>query len=467
VTARRAADALALRLARYDVLTGLANRAVFVEAVHHAIAHARREGAGFAVLFLDLDHFKDVNDTLGHPAGDALLKAVAARLLGATRETDTVGRFGGDEFAVLLANIQDAAHAGLLAEKLLAAINIPLVIELNTVHVRASIGIELFSPNADDSETLLAHADVALYRAKAEGRGTFRLFTAAMDRDVRGRVRLGTELREALGAGEFLLLYQPQVDCRSGAISGVEALIRWRHPTRGLLAPETFIEAAETTGAIAQLGHFVLWTACRQAAAWLAAGHPPPCISFNISALQFKSSRTLEADIMAALAQTGLPPAMLELELTESALMSTSHENSNVLRRLKEHGLKLAIDDFGTGYSSLEYLRRFPADHIKIARIFTKNVETEPGDASIVRAIIGLADELGIATIAEGIETAAQLDLIASWGCTQMQGFYYSNPIPAETLTTLLSSGGILRPNSTRNAAGYATKHDRRGKLPA
>jgi diguanylate cyclase (GGDEF)-like protein/PAS domain S-box-containing protein len=448
VTARRAADALALRLARYDALTGLANRTVFVEAVHQAIAHARRDRTGFAVLFLDLDHFKDVNDTLGHPSGDTLLKTVAARLQAATRETDTVGRFGGDEFAVILSGIQNAADAGVLAEKLIAAINIPLVIELNTVHVRASIGIELFSTSAEDSETLLAHADVALYRAKAEGRGTFRFFTAEMDRDVRSRVNLGTELREALGADEFVLLYQPQVEASTGALTGVEALIRWNHPTRGLLAPETFIEAAEANGAITQLGHFVLWTACRQAAAWTAAGHVLPRLSFNVSALQFKTAATLEAEILAALAETGLPPEMLELELTESALISTSQENNNVLRRLKALGIKLAIDDFGTGYSSLEYLRSFPADHIKIAQGFTRNVATEAGDASIVRAIISLAGELNIATIAEGIETRAQLDLIISWGCTQMQGFYYSRPVPPETIATILASGGILLPDS-------------------
>jgi len=446
VTARRAADALALRLARYDVLTGLANRAVFVEAVHQAIVHAIRDDTCFAVLFLDLDHFKDVNDTLGHPAGDALLKGVAARLLAATRETDTVGRFGGDEFAVILTGVQDAAGASVLAERLIAAINTPLLIDLNSVHVRASIGIELFSASAADSETLLAHADVALYRAKAEGRGTFRFFTAAMGRDVRGRVTLGTELRHALQADEFLVLYQPQAEVTTGRITGVEALIRWRHPERGLLPPEMFIEAAETTGAINQLGHFVLWTACRQAAAWRDAGLNLPRISFNVSALQFKASLALEADIMAALAATGLPPGMLELELTESALMSTSQENSNMLRRLKEHGIKLAIDDFGTGYSSFEYLRHFPADHIKIAQDFTKNIETESSDASIVRAIIGLANELNIATIATGIETGAQMDLIASWGCTQMQGFYFSRPVTAEKITSLLTSGSLLLP---------------------
>ncbi len=446
VTARRAADALALRVARYDALTGLANRAIFVESVNQAIAHARRDGTGFAVLFLDLDHFKDINDTLGHPAGDALLKGVAARLLAATRETDTVGRFGGDEFAVILSGIQTATEAGLLAEKLITAINVPLVIELNTVHVRASIGIELFSNHAEDSEALLAHADVALYRAKAEGRGTFRFFTAAMDRDVRGRVTLGTELREALAAGELFLLYQPQVEATTGRLLGVEALIRWRHPTRGILPPDTFIPAAETTGAITQLGHFVLWNTCRQAAAWRDAGLELPRISFNVSALQFKGSTALEADITEVLAEFSLPARILELELTESVLMDTTRENNNILRRLNSRGIKLAIDDFGTGYSSLEYLRRFPADHIKIAQSFTKNIETESSDASIVRAIIGLANELNIATIAEGIETRSQMDLITSWGCTQMQGYYFSRPVPGETITAILTSGGIVHP---------------------
>jgi diguanylate cyclase (GGDEF)-like protein/PAS domain S-box-containing protein len=461
ITARRAAESLALRLARYDVLTGLANRALFVEAVNQAIAHARRDGTGFAVLFLDLDHFKDVNDTLGHPAGDALLKGVAARLKAATRETDTVGRFGGDEFAVILSGIQDAAGAGLLAEKLIAAINIPMAVELSTIHVRASIGIEIFSPSAEDSETLLGHADVALYRAKAEGRGTFRFFTAEMDRDVRSRVTLGAELREALAAGEFFLLYQPQVEAATGRLTGLEALIRWRHPTRGILLPETFIGAAEAAGAIAQLGHFVLWATCRQAAAWRNDGLELPRISFNVSALQFKGSIALEADIAEALAEYALPARVLELELTESILMDTSRENNDILRRLKTRGIKLAIDDFGTGYSSLEYLRRFPVDHIKIAQTFIKNIETEASDATIVRAIIGLANELGISTIAEGIENRAQMDLIASWGCTHMQGFYFSRPRPPEDITALLAAGGILSPRHQANtviARSAATK---------
>ena len=315
------------------------------------------------------------------------------------------------------------------------------------MQVRASIGIELFSADAEDSETLLGHADVALYRAKAEGRGTFRFFTSEMDRDVRSRVTLGTELGEALAAGELFLLYQPQVEASTGAIVGIEALIRWRHPTRGILQPEAFIEAAETTGVITQLGHFVLWATCRQAVAWRDAGLEIPRISINVSALQFKGSTALEADIMAALAETGLPPSMLELELTESALISTSQGHSDMLRRLKDRGVKLAIDDFGTGYSSFEYLRRFPANHIKIAQSFTKNIETKTSDASIVRAIIGLANELNITPIAEGIETRAQMDLIASWGCSQMQGYYFSRPVPPEEITTLLQSGSILLPN--------------------
>jgi len=452
VTARRAADAAALRLARYDALTGLANRALFVEAMDQAIAHARRENTRFAVLFLDLDHFKDVNDTLGHPAGDALLKCVTARLLTATRETDTVGRFGGDEFAVILAGVQDAAVAGVMAERLIAAINKPLDIGSNTIQVRASIGIELFSPNAEDSETLLAHADVALYRAKAEGRGTYRFFTDDMDKEVRNRVTLGTELREAINSGALVVLYQPQVDVTTGTITGVEALIRWPHPTRGLISAKTFMEAAETTGAVNDLGRFALWTACRQAAAWRQAGYFLPRISMNVSSMQLKTATTLEADILAILAETGLPPHLLELELTESALIGAANETDHILHRLKESGVKFAIDHFGTGYSSLDYLRRFPTDHIKIPRTFTKNIEIEAGDASIVRAIIGLATELGVETIAEGVETRSQLNLIARWGCTQMQGYYFSRPVPAEDITAMLKSGGVLgaRPDSPK-----------------
>jgi diguanylate cyclase (GGDEF)-like protein/PAS domain S-box-containing protein len=445
-TARRAAEALAIRRARFDDLTGLANRAVFVEAVESAIARANRGGPGFAVLFLDLDHFKDVNDTLGHPTGDALLREVAARLLANIRATDTAGRFGGDEFAIAATEIRDPADAALLAEKLLAALAEPYLINGNTIHIEASIGLDVFSPQGADPESLLGHADVALYRAKAEGRGMYRFFTPSMDRDVHSRVKLAAELREAIASGQLFLLYQPQVAAATGRITGLEALVRWNHPERGVLVPGNFIPIAEATGLIGALGHFVLWEACRQAQEWIAAGLPPTRVSINVSALQFKTALALEADIAAALAATGLAPHLLELELTETVLMDASRDHNDTLRRLRERGIKLSIDDFGTGYSSLDYLRRYPVDHIKIAQSFIKNVESEPGDASIVRAIIGLARTLRIKLIVEGVATRSQLDLLQGWGCTEVQGFYFSRPAPPETIALHLKSGTITPP---------------------
>jgi EAL domain-containing protein (putative c-di-GMP-specific phosphodiesterase class I) len=269
-----------------------------------------------------------------------------------------------------------------------------------------------------------------------------------MDRDVHQRVMLSGELREALGRNELFLVYQPQVDAESGRITGVEALVRWRHPTRGLLVPENFLPVAESTGLIGLLGHFVLWTACRQAKAWMNAGLPPVRISVNVSALQFKAALALETDIIGALNETGLPPNLLELELTESVLMGASHEHNDVLHRLRQLGVKLSIDNFGTGSSSLDYLRRFPVDHIKISRSFIKNVETEASDASIVRAILGLARVLRISVLAAGVATRAQLELLQSWGCSEMQGFYFAHPLPAEEVTDLLQSGGTIRPPS-------------------
>jgi diguanylate cyclase (GGDEF)-like protein/PAS domain S-box-containing protein len=449
VTERRAADALALRHARHDVLTGLANRAVFVEAVRDAIAAVKRDGKLLAILYIDLDHFKDVNDTLGHPVGDALLQAVAARLLGHTRASDTVARFGGDEFAILAADIAAPEDAGFLASKIVAAISEPFMISGNNIHTEASIGIDMHSPKAADAETLLSHADVALYRAKTEGRGTFRFFTDAMDTLVRRRVNLSMELRAALARGELFLLYQPQVEAKTGQIVGLEALVRWRHPRRGLLGPDAFIPVAEVTGIIGKLGHFVLWETCRQARRWLDLGLQFQRISVNVSALQFRNPQALEADIAAALLETRLPAALLELELTESVLMDASREHNGILVRLRALGVKLAIDDFGTGFSSLDYLRRFPANHIKVAQSFTRNIETHPGDATIVRAVIGLANELDIAVIAEGIETRAQLDLVRSWGCHLIQGFYFARPLPADEITALLSGGGVIdRPDA-------------------
>jgi len=444
ITAHRRAEALALHLARHDFLTGLANRAVFVEAVERAIAGAKRNGSGLAVLYLDLDHFKNVNDTLGHPAGDALLEEVAARLSANIRVGDTVARFGGDEFAIVALGIKKPDDAAALAANLVTAINAPFVIQGNEIHTAASIGIDLYSSGSTDVETLLAHADLALYRAKAEGRGIFRFFTEVMDFQVRARTALASELREAVARREFFLVYQPQVTAATGRITGVEALVRWRHPSRGVLAPGYFIPVAESSGVIVSLGQFVLWEACRQAKEWLDAGFALPRVAVNVSAIQFKHRAVLEAHIMAALAASGLPPTLLELELTETALMDASREHNELLRRLRALGIKLAIDDFGTGYSSLDYLRRFPVDRLKIAQAFTKHVEFEAGDASIVRAIIGLAHDLNIGVVVEGVETQSQLELLRSWNCGEIQGYYFARPMGAKDVGALFGDGGII-----------------------
>jgi diguanylate cyclase (GGDEF)-like protein len=422
----------------------LANRSVFVEALQHAIANAKREGKKFAVIYLDLDHFKDVNDTLGHPVGDDLLKAVAERLRSNTREIDTVARFGGDEFAVVAPDIAEPADAAALADKLIKAIAAPFPIDGNDIHTGASIGIDLYGPESIDAETLLSHADVALYRAKSEGRDGFRFFTDAMDTEVRTRVALGMELREAIDSDQLFLFYQPQVSIETGRINGLEALVRWRHPERGVLGPDSFIPIAEKIGVIAKLGHWVLWAACRQAKAWLAAGITPVRIAVNLSALEFKTPLAVEKDIIAALEATGLPPRLLELELTETALMEASREHGEVLARLRQLGITIAIDDFGTGYSSLDYLSRFPVDRIKIAQNFVRNLETTPRNAAIVKATLGLAHELSITVLAEGVETKKQLELLKGWGCGEAQGFYFAKPLAEKQVTAMLRSSRIL-----------------------
>ena len=445
ITERKQAAAFALRMSRYDVLTGLANRAVFIEALQHAVAATKRGKQSFAVIYLDLDHFKDVNDTLGHPVGDELLKQIADLLTSTTRETDTVARFGGDEFAVVVSDINDPADAAILAKKLIAALAAPFQVAGSEIHTGASIGIAIYGADAADAETLLSNADVALYRAKAEGRGRYRFFTEAMDDEVQSRVNLGAELRDAIDACQLFLMYQPQVAIADGRISGVEALLRWRHPERGVLSPDLFIPIAERIGIIGRLGHWVLWAACRQARLWLDAGLAPVRIAVNVSALQFKASIALEADVAATLRETRLPPHLLELELTETVLMGMARERSDALDRLRKTGVTIAIDDFGTGYSSLEYLRWFPVERIKIAQVFVKELETKHDDAAIVRATIGLARELGVNVIAEGVETEAQADLIAGWGCEEAQGFLFSRPLSMEDATAALKAGVVRR----------------------
>jgi len=445
ISQRKEAEDQLKRMAQFDLLTGLANRGVFVAEVARAIERVQRGEHGFAVLYLDLDHFKDVNDTLGHPIGDRLLQSVAERLRANVRAIDTLARFGGDEFALLMSDAGDPTDAGVLADKILQIMNKPFLLDGNQIHSGVSIGIAPYEPDDPNAEALLAHADVALYRAKSEGRHTYRFFTDAMDAEVRKRVALTSELQAGIAAVQLFLVYQPQVDMETSRLVGLEALVRWNHPARGVLSPSQFLPAAERSGLIVTLGNWVLLAACRQARQWLESGVALPPLAINVSALQFKAPRELESKIEAALAETGLPPGALEIEMTETALIGTSSGPDNVIERLRARGLRIAIDDFGTGYSSLLYLRRFPVDRIKIAQEFVKDIGIEPNDTAIVKAAIGLARELGIGVMAEGVETADQLRLLHAWGCRQAQGYYFAPPMPAEDILPLLRSGSILR----------------------
>jgi len=464
ITERKKAEATILDMACYDALTGLLNRRVFVEALVRAIAGANRSERYLAVLYLDLDHFKDINDTLGHRVGDRLLKEVGIRLQGCVRDIDTVARFGGDEFAVIVSDLADPEDAAVLAEKLLKVLREPYFIEGNEIRSGTSVGIALYGPDSPDAESLLTHADVALYRAKAEGRETFRFFTDEMDREVKARVLLATELRTAIAAGQLALFYQPQVDLESGDIMGLEALVRWRHPSKGLTGPDEFIRAAERAGLIIELGRWVMREACRQARAWIDMQVDPGFVAINISALQFKTPHELEKDLASALAEARLPPNRLELELTETVLIDASHRHGETLQRLRDQGVRIAIDDFGTGYSSLDYLRRFPVDRIKIAQSFVSDLRTVQGNRAIVRAALGLARELDLGVVAEGIETADQLALLKSWGCREGQGYYFARPRPAEDVTALLRNRRRLYADrgsaETEDVAGGGTSSD-------
>ncbi len=455
ITERTRAARKIFQLARYDIVTGLANRIVFVEAIERLISCGKRTGVGFAVLYLDLDHFKDVNDTLGHPAGDALLRAFGERLCAAARDIDVVARFGGDEFAVLMTDMVSPTDAGMLATRILDFANRPYAIGNDSIHIGASVGISVFGCDALGAEDLLSQADLALYRSKSEGRGTFRFFTDDMNSEVRSRVALAAELREAIASDQLFSLYQPQVEGRSGRIIGVEALPRWKHPTRGILLPPDFIDAAEKGGVIIEFGNWIIREACRQLRCWADEGIAPASMAVSLSALQFKAPLELERDLEKILIETGAPRSLLEFELTETALMETSKQHGDMIQKLHRSGIKLAIDDFGTGYSSLDYLRRHPVDRLKIAQVFVAGITKDHGDRAIVRAAIGLAHELNIGVVAEGVETSEEADLLRNWGCEQMQGLYFSEPLAAERMTQLLRQGCI-----SENVNGKSERSD-------
>jgi len=430
-------------LAYYDVLTGLPNRALLYDRLEQGTRAARRNEWRLAVLFVDLDNFKEVNDTLGHSIGDKLLSEVSRRLAACLRDTDTVGRLGGDEFGIILPEIGASEDAAMVARKVIDSCGKPYSIDGNELFVSASVGITLFPEDAVDSEALIRNADTAMYRAKDLGRNTYQFYTVQMNRNTQDRMRLVVDLRYALEKGEFLLHYQPKVSCASGAVTGFEALLRWQHPERGLVGPDAFIPALEETGLIVEVGAWVLAAACVQAKRWHDAGLGTPSVAVNISGRQIHVG-DLCATVAKALAASGLDPAQLELELTESQLMKDAEGIIGLLRRLKAMGVSLSVDDFGTGYSSLAYLKRFPIDSLKVDRAFVRDIIADPNDVSITRAIITLAHSLKLKVVAEGVETEGQLGLLIANHCDEVQGYYFSRPLPAEQATALLASGRSL-----------------------
>jgi diguanylate cyclase (GGDEF)-like protein len=426
-------------LATHDVLTGLPNRVLLDDRLAQAMALADRDKRSFAVMVCDLDRFKHINDSLGHRAGDELLQEVARRLSTVARTADTVARFGGDEFVLVGSSLIDAEDAMQLAERAIEALRAPARVAGIDVHTSPSIGIALYPEDGASIEALLAHADAAMYAAKHQGRGSVRRYTAGMHAGTEDRVQLESELHHAIELKQFELHYQPKVDTLTGVVRSAEALIRWAHPSRGLVSPAEFIPLAEECGLIGAIGEWVIREACRQARAWQIEGVPSLRISVNLSASQFRGAGLVDS-IRRALDDVGLPARYLEVELTESAVMSDPEQSVAILEQLSAMGVLVSVDDFGTGYSSMSYLRRFPIDKLKIDRVFIDEIASRPEDASIVRAIVSLAHSLNLKVVAEGVETLAQLDFLKTAGCDEYQGYHYSRPLPADRFQQLIRS---------------------------
>jgi diguanylate cyclase (GGDEF)-like protein/PAS domain S-box-containing protein len=435
---RQKRDAEHIRfLAYYDGLTGLPNRSLLADRVAQAIAAARRSGRGLAVLFMDLDGFKHVNDSLGHLVGDELLRRVGERLKQQIRDTDTLARFGGDEFVLMLSDVESVDDVRTGARRCIEALGSPIRINEHEINITPSIGVSVFPADGEDFDQLIKNADTAMYRAKESGRNQYRLFEAGMNAQAVSRATLGNHLRRALERGQLLLHYQPQADIASGEIVGIEALVRWQHPELGLVPPADFIPVAEEIGVICALGEWVLNEACRQAVAWQHAGLPHLPVAVNLSALQLRRPDFLDT-VRRALDSTGLEPHWLEVELTESVLMHEAEAALSMLRELSKIGIRVAVDDFGTGYSSLAYLRRLPIDKLKIDRSFVRDLTVDRDDWVIVSTIIRMAHSLNLKVIAEGVETGEHLAILRAQGCDEVQGYHLSRPLPAEEVAEFI-----------------------------
>ena len=442
ISERKRAEERIHHLAYYDALTDLPNRSLLNKLVTQTLAAAARSRAHGALLFIDLNRFKPINDTLGHEVGDRLLKQVGERFRATLRSEDLMARLGGDEFVAGLFNIAKREHAGIVAQKLLTALDEPFLIDGNELRLGACIGISIYPQDGDNAETLLRYADIAMYRAKQTRQNAYMYYSEEMNRRSLDRLKIETGLRQALDRGELRVHYQPKVRIDSGAIIGAEALVRWQHPSEGMIPPGEFIPVAEETGLVVQIGEWVLEQACLQAQAWQRAGLPLLKIAVNISARQINAG--LPRTVAALLARLGLPPEWLELELTESMLMHGSDEVIDMMDELHAKGVSLALDDFGTGYSSLSYLKRFPIDTLKIDRSFVAGIPQDANDCAIAGAIVSMAKQLGHKVIAEGVETREQLAFLSSLGCHEIQGYLFSPGVPAESFAALVREGRRL-----------------------
>lgn len=446
ITERKEAQKRLLHLAHYDALTGLPNRTLFYDTLARTLALAAAQGWSLAVMFLDVDHFKNVNDTLGHAIGDELLRQLGQRLAQCIRTRDTVGRLGGDEFALILRLQDGPSNATMLAAKIRDVLRQPFDLLGHETLATASIGVTLYPQDATDPETLIKFADTAMYRSKQAGRDTFRFFTAQMNADVVARLELESALRRAVENNEFVLHYQPKADLDTGAIAGLEALLRWERPGHGMVSPEQFIPTLEETGLIVRVGAWVIVEACRQIRRWLDSPVGRMPVSVNVSGRQFVEG-DLEADVMRALKDNALTGNLLELELTESSLMTNTDRTIAILQNLKQGGVQISIDDFGTGYSSLAYLRRFPIDKLKIDIAFVRDITTNRDDAAIALTIIRMAHSLRLEVVAEGVETPAQLECLQRHRCDQIQGYFFSRPLALPEIEQLMLQ---KKPESTR-----------------